>query len=350
MTTAQDLLNGRNGSHRYNITPKPAEPEPRLKKNGELHKIQPKLADPKFDTTGVTTISGMLEKDGLVWGASKETALLAVHGKDQWEHLPEEEAVDKLRTHFRRVWDLKSETGTIVHQVALDWAQERESDLDHLLTFDENGKERDWRQDERAEVLRRVDGCLSALELFYLEQRPKWHHVEQTVIHPGVHFRHGDPYTRDEYRIDRVTAFAGCLDATGELAQEGDVLLDFKTGQRYLDSIVLQLAGYANAKLRGIYDEVGHLIGVEEFHAPKKRVVVFLNDTGEYELLELPVNRAAYQRYIGLKRTHAWLSEFRAWERQHPAPVLVDLDSDLDTGEIDMGTVPANISSEETAA
>jgi hypothetical protein len=204
-----------------------------------------------------------------------------------------------------------------------------------------------WRgtPEERREVLRRVDGCLSALELFYLEQRPKWRVVEQTLIHPGASWRWGD-----EYRIDKASAFAGCLDADGELAEHGEVILDFKTGQRYLEPTILQVSGgYANCRAIGHYDEDGHLMGLEPYEAPKKCAVVYLRDDGEYEFLELPRGQAVYRRFVQLKRTHDWQADIRAWERAHPSP-FAELETPLDSGEIEQGTVPTPPPAQETAA
>ena len=316
MMRANDLQSGRNARHQYNITP--AEVcfplEPKLLKSGELAKHQPKRPKPKFNTKSVTRVSGSLPKDGLMWGAAKETATYAVENRE-WRGMPDEMAIETLRTRFRYLWDIKAETGTIVHEVAMLWAQEKDADIAEMLAFDRYGKERKWTPDETAEVLRRVDGCLISLEKFYKIYKPEWRFVERTVINPGATWRLGMPY-----KVDTATCYAGQFDAVAYLKGVGWVLLDHKTGQRYLDAMTLQLAGLAHAPLLGTYDAEGHLILTEPFEAPRKRAVVFLNDSGEFEYLELPAGRRAYQRFIALRRNIDWLDEITQFEKDHPSP------------------------------
>lgn len=313
-----DLVKGRNGNHRYNITPPPPPPEPKFLKDGvTLAKVQPKLPKPKHDTPSVTTISGLLDKAGLMWGAAKETALLAVYGREKWGHLEDEAAYEKLRTWFRHVWDLKAETGNIVHDVALSWALgETDVDLIPLIEYDRKGETRNWSDDEKLEVLRRVNGCLDALELFYLEQQPTWRYVEQPVIMPSARFKHGDDYV-----VDPKSSTAGCFDGDGHLRDFGNVLGDFKTGKRYPLEETLQLAGYQRSKLLATYDDNGHLSNLEDYDAPKKCVSIHLNDDGTYEVLPLPVNAAARARFTQLRRQYEFNRQMAAWEKEHPAPI-----------------------------
>lgn len=336
-----DLKNGRNGNHQYNIEIAPPLPPVKLNKDGTPAKIQPKPTRPKFNVPGVTTIVGMLDKPGLAWGAAKETALLAVNDQQRWQRLPKPEAVELVRTHFRRVWDLKAETGTIVHEVALTWARGQEADLEKLLALDSKGRERTWTADERAEVQRRVIGCVDALELFYLEQRPKWRYTEQTVVHPYSGYSPEKPY-----KVDPKTAYAGCFDGDGELREHGPGLWDFKTGKRYPTEVTLQVAGgYAHAPLLGHYADDGRLLSVEPYEAPPKRGSIWLHDDGTYEVLELPNGRKPYVSFMRLRRMHADLAEMRKWEKEHPDPYA---ETDADSGEMEPETLAEALPKTET--
>lgn len=340
--TANDLAHGRNGNHQYNLHFRPPTPEPKYKRDGTLAKVQPAMPKPKFKVPGVTTIVGLLDKPGLTWGAAKETAKIAVDEPHRWQHLERDMAFEIVRTHFRKVWDLKAETGNIVHEVALAWAKEQEADLDYLLTYDEKGEERTWTGEERNEVLRRVNGCVDALELFYLEKKPKWRYVEQSVAHPYCGYSPEKPW-----KIDAKTSYGGCFDADGELSGEGEILLDWKTGRRYPIETILQVAGgYGNAPLLAYYDDEGWLVKVEPYEAPKKRATVWLHDDGTYELLVLPSGRSVYTRFIQLRRQHAWLAEMRAWETAHPDPYS---EIDADSGEMESETVASATESDLAA-
>lgn len=311
-----DLSLGRNGNHQYNLelwTP-PAE---ELYKNGKPKTV--KAAKPKHKFPGVTTVIGLLDKPGLVWAAARETAQMAVHQQNRWQHLDRDVAVEVMRKEFRRLWDIKADTGSIVHEIALAWARGEDADLEQLMAVDEKGRERDWSAEERAEVLRRVNGCVDALELFYLVERPQWRYVEQPIVNPGYRWKLDQPY-----KLDPKTAYGGCFDGDGELRESGDVQLDFKTGERYPTQVTLQMAGYGHAPLLAHYDDEGHLVEVTPYEAPAKKASVWLHDDGTYELLEVPADRSAYVRFIELRRQHAWLAEMRQWEKAHPAPETVE--------------------------
>ncbi len=68
----------------------------------------------------VTTIIGAQAKDGLQWGAAKENALFAVHHYDEWCDLDQPEAVDRIRKHFKGVWDGRAALGTLVALIGIE--------------------------------------------------------------------------------------------------------------------------------------------------------------------------------------------------------------------------------------
>lgn len=313
-----DLVKGRSGNHRYNLEyPPPPIPEPTYKKDGTLKVHQPKREKPKHNTASVTTISGSLAIAGLPWAAAKETALYAVHKKADWMALSPEMAVERLRTWHDRVWALKREVGNITHFIALQWAIGNYTvELDPLLEFNDKGEPRGWSDEETGEVARRVEGCVDALELFYMEQRPIWNYVEQPVIMPSWRYKHGD-----EYIVDDKTSTGGCFDGDGVLRDYGHLLLDAKTGGRYPDKETLQMAGYQRSKLLATYDENGYLVDINDYVAPKRCASLHLNDDGTYEVLVLPVNGAARMRFNQLRRQYEWDKTMRAWVKEHPAPL-----------------------------
>lgn len=312
---------GRNGRGQYNV---------RLEKPG---------AKKKHDAPGVTSISGMLEKGGLVWAAARETATRAVLEPSTWQHLPPAEAIESLRKHFRFLWDVKADTGTIVHEIALAWSYGLEVDLNDLLDTDTKTKKpRGWSEDVRREVIRRVDGCLLALDAFYRKHHPEWIQVEQTVVHLGEGI--DDP----DAEPCPSTCYAGTFDARASLrGVSSDIRLDWKTGGRYPTETTIQMAGYDFAKWLGRYEPDGTLKALEPHTRAEKSAVVYLNDTGDFELLELPVDSAAFETFMGLRRAKRFVADMAKWEKAHPAP-----EPDLEALLTD--SVPPAITTQETAA
>lgn len=231
----------------------------------------------KHVAPSVTTISGMLNKPGLPWGAAKETALFAIHHKEEWIDLSNDDAYHRLRKHHRGVWDDKANRGTLVHDLAAQWAA---------------GKEIDCPPD--------CAGYLDALELFYEIEQPEWLHVERSVVSATPGFEYG-----------------GSLDAVARIKGRTGIV-DLKSGGRYPIETTLQLAGYRFADGFGIYDALGTLTGIEPLPEFDFAAILYLHDDGTYEFLEVPADKKAYGAFMSLRAAWGWLKEMEKWERANP--------------------------------
>lgn len=237
----------------------------------------------QHDAPSVTTIVNVLNKPKLPWGAAKETALFAVLNQQEWITLPPHDAIDRLRKHHRGVWDDKANRGTRVHDLACRWAQ---------------GETVDCPAD--------CDPYLDALDRFYRDHRPAWLHLERSVIHDAP----GESY-------------GGSFDAIADLPGLGGTrLIDLKTGRRFPIETTLQLAGYRYADAMGVYDDDGALIDTEPMPAVDGCSVLYLHDSGGYELLDVPADKAAFEAFLALRRVYGWQRDMEAWERAAPEQVM----------------------------
>lgn len=236
----------------------------------------------KHTAPSVSTVIGTLNKPGLPWGAARETALFAVFHQEEWAHLDEKDAVDRLRRHHRGVWDDKANRGTIVHDLALQWSRGLEVD-----------------------VPADCDPYMDALDVFYRENLPEFVEMEQSVIYdePGHEF--GGSF-------DAVIRFGGG-------PQQGRTLIvDYKTGQRYPIETTLQLSAYRSCPKIGVYDEAGKLVDTRPMVAVDGGAILYLHDDGTYELLEVPANEDAFAVFLQLRDVWAWNAEMEKWVKKNP--------------------------------
>lgn len=236
----------------------------------------------KHTAPSVSMVLNTLNKPGLPWGAARETALFAVFHQDEWLHLDEQAAVDRLRTHHRGVWNGKAQRGTLVHDLALGWSRGEEVD-----------------------VPVECDPYMDALEAFYRDNAPQFVEMEQSVIHD-----------------EKGSEFGGSFDAiirfgAGDLAGQ-TLVVDYKTGQRYPIETTMQLAAYRGCKKIGVYDEQGVLVDTRPMPATAGGAVLYLHDDGTYELLEVPANGDAFATFLRLRAVWAWNRDMEAWEKRTP--------------------------------
>jgi hypothetical protein len=227
----------------------------------------------------VSTIVGQLDKPGLSWGAAKESALFAVHHRNEWEELDPLHAVDRIRKHHKGVWDDKAARGTAVHAMAVEWSEGHDVD-----------------------VTPECSPYMDALERFYDDHQPRWLHVERSVV-----------YTEPRYH-----SYGGSFDWIAELNDGRRVLGDWKTGGRYPVDTILQLAAYRYAQHLCVVDDVGRFVGLEPMPSVDAAAVVYLHDDGTYELLELPATRDAHGTFLRLRDVWTWRQQAEQWNRSHP--------------------------------
>lgn len=281
---------GRNARHQYTLDTRPPL---KLKPDGTPYANQPK---PRHHLPSVTTISGQIDKSGLAWAAAKEAATMAVNAQHRWAHLPTDQAIELIRKEHDRIWKIKAGIGTIVHDVALDWATGREADVDahieaaNLPIID----------GELDAAMAKIHGHIDALERFYSEQSPVFSLAEATVAHDVEN-----------------EEFAGCFDGLGTLAEFGDspVMIDFKTGSIYPPETTLQLAGYSLANIHVLYGDDGFAEEIKPFDAPEIYAGVWLHEDGNCTVKQLPVDSSARQEFLHLRGQRQWRRGMDAWTK-----------------------------------
>lgn len=270
-----------------------------------------------------STVAGCLDAGdkarAFSWSAALIAATTAVHETDRWWNLPthldngrpcahqpwidgedgKESGLCRccrfIRSEFDRVWRAKANLGSHIHHLALSWAK-----------------------GENVETDPTTEPYMDALEKFYLEHQPDFHALERTV-------RYADELGRD-YRGQ--FDFIAYLNYGYNTARTG--LWDIKTGSFHPVEQTLQLAGYRYATwlTDWEYPEKG---SSHEYHTGDMPVVdeagiLMLHDTGEYELIALPADRAAFKVFLGLREDWAWARGIEKWEkeRQGNDPVRAD--------------------------
>lgn len=247
----------------------------------------------------VTEIIGLKSIGGLPWAAAKETAMFAVLHQDQWMDLAPDEAVDRLRTHHRGVWDSRACIGTATHAVMEAWFKDETVDLKELVA-DLAANERTaktWVGHED-EITARLVPYVDGLEKWWNDFTPTGGTAEDCVRTPGVFIGQ-----RDRWGVQMDGSTWG-LDLKTTAEQDGAKGL-------YADSWSLQLAAYARASEIVTYgwDEKGKLTEISTRpNEPVDRTgIIHLRGDGEYALYEVPVTDRAFESFLSLASVAQWL-------------------------------------------
>jgi hypothetical protein len=235
----------------------------------------------KHTAPSVTAVLGVLDKPGLPWGAAKETALFAIHHQDEWLDLAPPDAYERLRKHHKGVWNDKANVGTLVHDLALGWAQGRAVDCPP-----------------------RCDPYMDALERFYLDWRPVIVEAERSVFydHPDL-------------------GYGGSFDLIATVADSRTLLIDYKTGDRVWPEVKAQLAAYRHAPTMGVYDESGALVDSQPTPKVDGAAVLHLHDDGTYALIEVAAGRAEWDFFLACRRVWSVWSKWSGDNGWPPAPL-----------------------------
>lgn len=246
---------------------------------------QPKLARQiqfgRFDKTriytidgnefpSVTSIIGMMDKPALVPWAAKMAATYAVSHREAITLLDDDDAVQLIKSNWRKARDKAADFGSAVHQM-----------IEQGVTPD--SEDPAWGYvNQAAEMLSDWGITVDAAEV--------------TVAHPAH-------------------SYAGTVDVLAHDREGVALLLDWKTGKgTYLDSHGMQLVALAEATHTA--DPTGELIHIPEDLAPQYGLTVRLAEDG-YEVKG--VTRGSdvwydlYQAFIGLidvwvmkRNRHRW--------------------------------------------
>lgn len=272
----------------------------------------------KRKSVSVTTLVDKLPKDGLKWGAAKETAIFAHDHRSEWHDLDRDAAIERLRTHFSGVWDCSADVGTLVHSVNDAWINNEEWKASTHVDRSRLHKAKD--DDTLFEqLLNRMPPYVDGLGRF-------WEHAEPQTIAAEVVLRDGDVIGT----ADWITQLPGLTD--NKRYYDSDVwLLDVKTTSEldpdkgmYLDSWRPQLFMYRHAA------EVVHFHGTDEvaawlledcFPRPNRTGILHLRGDGLYQLLEVDTDAEILPRLVdALKVVREW---GLTGGHQTPPPVVV---------------------------
>lgn len=243
--------------------------------------------------SSVTTLCDQIAKHQLEWGASKEAALFAVHHQRDWRDLDPQDAVERIRTHFRGVWDSSADVGTLVHSVNEAWLAGREwnaADVD-LSTLHVKSEQ------SLAALIDRMPPYVAGLAAFWDECQP-------------------DSIATEIVVRNKDAGYVGTADWIARINGES-YLLDIKTTSQmdpdkgvYLDSWRPQLAMYQRAT------EVVHYHGKTEvaawpledcFERPAKAAILHLRGDDGYQLIECDTQAPIMDELIAsLKVMHRW--------------------------------------------
>ena len=254
----------------------------------------------------VTTVLGLLDKPGLSWAAAKETALFAVLHPDEWQHLPEDEAVDRLRKHHDGLWKGRAAMGTLIHAANEAFCAgenfDIEAGIDALI---ESERPTIWQRMDRDDIVEQALGYVLGLEKWWLDWQPQVYASESVVRVPGKYIGQADMGMRAHL-----------------LGQ--DVLIDVKTTAQqsedkgiYLDSWILQTAAYAYADEEVFYELAEDKsrksgfrpveVGTGPWPKPERCAIVHLRGDEDYSFFDLPVDDEAHEQFLRLCDVWHWL-------------------------------------------
>lgn len=219
---------------------------------------------------GVTTILGVLAKEGLKWAASREAALWCANHRDDFEAMGADEWVDKARRAFDVEWSASAVRGTQVHAIAerLVWGEP---------VPDEGPDGLPWPDDVRRmgeQAARFMDA---------------WDVDPILVERPVFHADH---------------RWAGRPDLVADLKDRCRWLLDIKSGTGVFPETALQVGAYGQATHVQVPGPDGELRDDPFPKVDRYGVVHVRPDT--WALHPLKVNRDTYATFRHLQRAYPW--------------------------------------------
>lgn len=201
-----------------------------------------KLVDGRI-AANVTGVTGLLDHDGKSSKMAGGAARLTREG-----------------LNYREEWDAKRDRGTRLHAHCEDWLHGEDVDCEP--------------QDQ---------GCLDALEKFFVDHSPEPLAIERVVLSSKGYGG----------RFDFIAYFEGCNN-----------LVDVKTGRKYLVEQSLQLSAYRFADGMAVYGENGNLATLEPLPLVDRAGCLFLNEDGTYEWCVMPANELAFAMFCDLLKVH----------------------------------------------
>lgn len=268
----------------------------------------------KYGASVTTVLSSLGGADGLMWGAVNETATFALDNPDLCRMDDRDYAFDRLRKHFRGLWDGRAAMGTLVHAVNDAWTWGETADLDELVQALADGDTGSppvniWRGRERF-VAAEAEGYVDGLEAFWRDFAPETVGTEEIVRY-----------------VDRSHGYIGTRDWTCRLrGLDGITLLDIKTTAKqepdaglYFDKFRLQLAAYRMAKEIVRFDDDGEIVETWPNYPVARCGVIHLRGDGRYRLFEVQAGGDEWALFLRQVDLHRWSTA--GWK----SPAAVDL-------------------------
>lgn len=270
----------------------------------------------------ITTVLQAMSKEGLRWGAVRETAIFAVTRRDEWEDLAEAEAITRLAAHHDVKWGGAKAMGTLVHSVNEAWIAGEEVDVAGLIDAEANPPKtakgyqpvgvKAWKGREHL-VLADANGYIDGLERFWRDFLPETTSTEEVVRHmrgPKAFYTG----TRDWIAV--VDGKPTLIEIkTSSRAPDPD-----KPGDRlYLEDWRLQLAAQRCASHVVDYDDEGNETGSRPNQRVDRCAVLHLTGDGRYGFWEVQAALDEQAIFLRLVDIYHW------WVAGHKTPPALDL-------------------------
>lgn len=246
-------------------------------------------------TTAISVLSKPLE-----WGASKEAAIFATMHRDELAQLSDDDSIDRIRRHFRGVWDGRAGIGTLVHAVNEAWTWGETVDISAEVDRLANARTRAvkiW-QGHEPEVVAVAGPYIDGLERFWNDFAPTTIATEEVVRHA---VEPEAPYIGQRDWVADCRGRRLLLEIKTTANQDGDKGL-------YWDSWRLQLAAQRFASHIVTYNDDGIEDGACLNYPVDACAVLHLRGDGRYQLFEVEVGPSEHYQFLKLVDLHAWLN------------------------------------------
>lgn len=244
----------------------------------------------------VTTVLSVLDKPGLYWASARETATFAVLHQDQWIDLPTDQAVDRIRRHFKGIWDHRAALGTAVHQVNEAWAHGEEVDLNDIID-QVQAENRVWAKMDVGQIFAELSVMVDGLEEAWRALRPETISAEDVVRYSKVERQ---VYIgQNDWRV-RIHGHSYLVDV--KTSGQTDPDKGF-----YPDSWRLQLAAYRGCNEKVLYDDNCDEIHTEPLPPVERCAILHIRANGKWAFLPVAAGGTEHNHFLRLRDLYGWL-------------------------------------------